>query len=536
MIRQFALLTVVLLLFTGNVFAENQVYFRLMPQYSDTLGSDYFKSSFGAAASLDWQFASFQPARGFGRYIGLGVSASGGFENLALVYGSSMNILDGALNLFSQWRLLDRLTVRADLGAGVYNYRRDNDSGNKIFWKGGLSAYCHLSPWFALFMDGAYASYIFSDNNPINSLKLGMGISLNLGEIMRPMTRIHAERTSQERIFPVSFSWYSQNKFATVEITNNEPNAISQVTLSFFLDRFMNDSTVFAVLPRLGPGETAEVPVTALFNESLLDLTDNINANTVITVDYRSLGARKQTQIPFDMMIFHRNAFSWDDDRRAAAFVSPRDSAAELFAKYTAQAARRYASSNQAAAGAPESAVLAAALFDTFPLYGINYIIDPASSYTALSSDASALDSINYPYQTLNFRGGDCDDLTILYCSLLETLGIESAFITIPGHIYAAFALNDNSWNIRSTDIIQYGGSRWIPVEITASRLGFAGAWRLGAQEWRTAGVKAKLLPVRESWQLYPSVTIPKSGDVLPDMPAEQDIINSLQTELGKLK
>jgi hypothetical protein len=39
----------------------------------------------------------------------------------------------------------------------------------------------------------------------------------------------------------------------------------------------------------------------------------------------------------------------------------------------------------------------------------------------------------------LYYRGGDCDDLSILYCSLLEVLGLDTAFITVPGHIYAAF-------------------------------------------------------------------------------------------------
>jgi hypothetical protein len=57
--------------------------------------------------------------------------------------------------------------------------------------------------------------------------------------------------------------------------------------------------------------------------------------------------------------------------------------------------------------------LLAAALFETLNLYGINYVIDPASSYVELSGNASVLDSLNYPYQTLMFRGGDCDDLSI---------------------------------------------------------------------------------------------------------------------------
>ena len=81
-------------------------------------------------------------------------------------------------------------------------------------------------------------------------------------------------------------------------------------------------------------------------------------------------------------------------------------------------------------------------MFEALRLYGINYVIDPNSSYIELSSQAEAVDYLQFPHQTLFYRGGDCDDLSILYSALLESVGIETAFITIPGHIYMAFALD----------------------------------------------------------------------------------------------
>jgi hypothetical protein len=95
-------------------------------------------------------------------------------------------------------------------------------------------------------------------------------------------------------------------------------------------------------------------------------------------------------------------------------------------------------------------------------------VIDPASSFVEISEDAAALDSLNYPYQTLYYWGGNCDDLSILYCSLLEALGVDTACITIPGHIYAAFDT--------------------------------------GAEEG-PAGEEGRLYPMRDSWSVYPPVT-----------------------------
>jgi hypothetical protein len=172
-------------------------------------------------------------------------------------------------------------------------------------------------------------------------------------------------------------------------------------------------------------------------------------------------------------------------------------------------------------------------------LYGINYVVDPASSYAALSEDASGLDSLNYPYQTLYYRSGDCDDLSILFCSLLEVVGIETAFITIPGHIFTAFEVGDGNWLKGDAGIIEIDGNdgirrRWLPVEITVPDQGFTRAWRIGAREWRSGGTEAALYPIREAWELYPAVTVPASGDRLPEVPDQAAVIRATEAELRK--
>jgi hypothetical protein len=258
-----------------------------------------------------------------------------------------------------------------------------------------------------------------------------------------------------------------------------------------------------------------------------------MNANAAVTIDYRSLGARRQANLPLQMPIYHRNAFAWDDDRRAASFVSARDPAASLFAKYTASTVRRYLEANPGLfSGIPEDVLLAAALFETLYLYGISYVIDPASSYIELAENASALDSLNYPYQTLFYRGGDCDDLSILFCSLLEILNIQTAFITIPGHIYMAFDVGH--WS--SANLLEYDGRRWLPLEITAPGLGFVEAWRIGAREWRNAGSSGRFYPIREAWKLYQPVSVPGAADNLPVMPSEAEILERFEAELNKLR
>jgi hypothetical protein len=293
------------------------------------------------------------------------------------------------------------------------------------------------------------------------------------------------------------------------------------------MERYMGRPEVFAALPQLAPGETADVPVTALFNEVMLSLTENVTANGQVLFSYRSLGSLKETDFPIQMPVYHRNAMSWDDDRRAASFVSARDPAARLFARYAASAAEALPDN-----GLPRNVRYAAALFEALAAYGINYVIDPASPFARMSEDAAALDSLNYPYQTLYYRGGDCDDLSILYCAMLEALGVGTAFITIPGHIYMAFDVGAE-WG---KDLIEQGGRLWMPVEVTVPGEGFYRAWRIGAREWKQAGAEARLYPMRESWAVYPPVTVPEAGDNLPALPEEGEIARRLGEVMGRLK
>jgi transglutaminase-like putative cysteine protease len=437
---------------------------------------------------------------------------------------------------------------------GIFNINWNGGDGQRpsddtrLKFGGNVQGQYALSPYVGLFASAGYSRYVLPVNLPQNSLAVGLGVSFNLSEMLNRQTRIRGEKIEQRPVFPVSYAWYQNNPVATVRIINNEPNTITDVSLSFFMEQYMRSPTVFASIPRLGPGESTEVPVTALFNESMLDLLENTNANSRVLIDYRSLGARKSAELPVQMPVYHRNAMSWDDDQRAASFVSARDPAAVYFARYVEAAVR-----GNLRAGAPRNVQYALALFEALNSYGINYVIDPASSYIEMAEDASALDSLNYPYQTLMYRGGDCDDLSILFCSLLEVLGIDTAFITAPGHIYAAFVASSQDemasefWlSQNSTNLIEYGGKLWVPVEITIPGEGFNRAWQTGMREWRSAGgtlvngrgsplSEAALYPMRESWDLYQPVSVPGAGDRLPTMPEESEIVRRFGAEMGRL-
>ena len=65
-----------------------------------------------------------------------------------------------------------------------------------------------------------------------------------------------------------------------------------------------------------------------------------------------------------------------------------------------------------------------------------------------------------YPIETICEGGGDCEDQSILFVSLLESIGFDTILIIIPGHCYAGVRLDaaptwGDGWSV-SVDEVKY--------------------------------------------------------------------------------
>jgi tetratricopeptide (TPR) repeat protein len=177
-------------------------------------------------------------------------------------------------------------------------------------------------------------------------------------------------------------------------------------------------------------------------------------------------------------------------------------------------------------------------LFAALKAAGLSYVVNPSNPYEALSRDSTAIDFVRFPFETLDTKGGDCSDLSVLYDSLLESVGVETAYITTPGHIFAAFNAGmppDLASRMfpKSDDFIIQGDKTWIPVETTLIDQGFMKAWQTAAVEWREGSTHgtAVMFTARDAWQLYKpagfvgtqSIAIPSSERVVKLFTAELD-------------
>lgn len=400
----------------------------------------------------------------------------------------------------------ERFALVPGVNAGIYNLNVSGETKKAMFVGGSLSFVYKINQRFAIEIP-AVAEFnrgIFAD------IGLAPGLTVNLSKMFSDEALVSMEVKEVKPVFPVLYSWYEKNSFGTVSVTNQEDSGITDVSVSFFQSQYMAQPKECARISRIEQGESKDVDLIAFFNESMLELIEKVDTQGVVTVSYSVLGQKKEKNFPVTLGIYGRNSMSWDDDRRAAVFVSSKDPAAMLFARHVMSCVR-----NNLRSGVPQNIQYAMGIFEALDEFGINYVIDPNSSYSD-NVGSSSIDFLQYPYQTLMYRGGDCDDLSILTCSLFEAVGIRTAFITIPGHIFIAFdsgvKQKDAGRYFHSlNEYIVSDGEVWVPLEITLSDEGYTKAWRVGAREWYSAARtnEAMLYKMHESWQIYRPVSVP---------------------------
>lgn len=321
-------------------------------------------------------------------------------------------------------------------------------------------------------------------------------------------------RLAMTSIFPVYYSYYDTHPVGTVTVTNTSRDPVENLTVSFYVAQYMDNAKESDRVARIDRDETSQVDVYALFTNEIFEITEGAKVSARFTLDYTLDGKEMSEEFVQTIEVHNRNAMTWDDDRKICAFVTAKDPAVMRFARnttgYIQDALNR---------GVSSSLMSAMGLHEALDCYGMHYIPDPTTPYTELSEQTQTVDYLLFPRQTLEYQGGDCDDLSALYCALLESLGVETAFITIPGHIYMAFSLGMRENDARAAfhypdELIFRDGWAWIPVEITLRDEGFITAWQLGAKQWRennSAGL-ADFYPVREGWGVYQPVGLPGSA------------------------
>ncbi|MFW5690152.1 MAG: hypothetical protein ACOC1U_11325, partial [Spirochaetota bacterium] len=220
--------------------------------------------------------------------------------------------------------------------------------------------------------------------------------------------RVELQRIELTPVFPVLSNHYGRSGLGEATLVNEERFPVSNVTVSLFAPDFMTSPHSVAVAERIEPGQSVPVPMGAIFADRILTRTEGGDVPLELDVRYTLAGQEYESAVGSTLRVHHRNALTWDDDRKAAAFVTAKDPAIIRYASAIAGLVRsqKYRSLN------PHFR-LAVAIYESLSSAGLNYVVDPSSpAYVDASANTQIVDFLQFPRQTFDYRGGDCDDLS----------------------------------------------------------------------------------------------------------------------------
>jgi len=424
-----------------------------------------------------------------------------------------------------------RLSLNLKGRGGLYMGIIDAGAIRDPYYGAGASITFRSSPGFSFGIESSYSNYLTSQEPVLKAFSFGLTGRYTFGGASKAAA---LDFTSQlNPIYPLFFSYYEKNPAGKVHIRNEESTKVKDLKVSFYVKQYMDQPKICLQQSELARDERISIPVYALFTEDILRVTEGTKVAGEFKIEYTYIGRRKKESVPVSVEIKNRNAMTWSDDRKAAAFVTAKDPVIMSFAKNVSSTVGSYHST-----AVNERFRTAFGIFEALSLYGMGYVKDPNTPYEELSITEDAVDYLQFPNQTIAYKAGDCDDLTVLYAALLESVGVRTALITIPGHIYMAFALDMEKHQaekifLDTKDLIIRRDEVWVPVEITLVREGFLKSWQIGAKEWRKSSEEgtAALYPVHDAWNVFEPVGF-ISGGAGVVMPDRNMLLDRYQKEL----
>jgi hypothetical protein len=284
-------------------------------------------------------------------------------------------------------------------------------------------------------------------------------------------------------IYPSAYEASAYRSIGKARVKNISDQPV-EARVRFYVERYMDDPTESKPVYIL-PGEIQEIAITAVFNERVKSVERMIIREGNV---YVSATPAEEYDDKYAMPILIHGKNDWDGTVYSLRyFVTPDDPAV---IRYTRDILLQHKDSLANVSTDLEAFTKAKTLFNAFA-GKLVYFNDPKQS----------ADNVQYPSETLQLRGGDCDDMTTCFSSLLNSVGISTAFIdVIPpedssrSHVYLLFdtSLDPKYGNAISSNAKRYIVRKnpkgvetvWIPIETTVITRGFDVAWSQGAQQY----------------------------------------------------
>lgn len=315
-------------------------------------------------------------------------------------------------------------------------------------------------------------------NNPFSTDKLLVTVNFALSFKPEQMVKFESLEIHEE-IFPALKEIYLDTPIASARVINISDKTVSVKPASYIEE--LNEDLIYSQPANIDPRDTVIV-----------------NFYTIIKPDVR-ISKRLVTNAEFYLSTVNTD---YDDVIKKPILINDQNSwngkvsTLRFFAKSDYQFATEYAkdvfNKNKSLF---DTTVTTLSTFTKIKILFDHFV----SRMVYVSDPRSSVEYVQFPNETIERRGGDCDDLSVGFSALLESVGVQTAFVDYKSedgvsHVNllintellpeqaSLITNNDKKYfvreNQRGTDQV------WIPVEMT-SLTNFEAAWNIGSEKFQ---------------------------------------------------
>ncbi len=442
---------------------------------------------------------------------------------------------------------LARLEIGASASGGACIMTLGQDKLNTPYYNFQAQLGFRVNPSLII---GANASYLMVQDNSyfgnpgIAGLTAGIEAKFVINT-SKNKEKISTKVLTADSIYPLMHKVYKENPFGTITIRNTESATITNVKVSFLCEGFTASQIECGSAKKIKRFRKQEFDLLADFNENMKQFTEEGKLPGQVVVEYELLGQKRVSVTPVSVPVRNRNQMSWVDKSSLACFVTSGSQEVLELSKYLVGIGR-----NKLFTGLNRNLQFAVYMAEGLRLYGIEYVPDSETPYNEYHLADEDLDSIQYPFQTMAYKSGDADEIGILLMSLLESVGISTAYIPCAEDFIVAVDLELDSskvTNMFSSEdrVLVIEDSAYLPLSMKNLSKGFYESWNAGLVTINKA-IKSEedveFFSVEEAWNSYPSAgfsenigTIMKPSQVALETDCDKAIKKYMDVEFTPL-
>lgn len=455
-------------------------------------------------------------------------------------HAKSVFFVPAGLKLGATFYPFSRISLNAGISAGLSMAVDGSKLHYQPWYKAEAGAAFRINPSFSIGLTASWLDFQYNSwwGNPLmQGLSAGLSVTYRF-DTQKSSGSVSAAAECDDNIFPIFYTIYKENALGTIYITNDETAEIKNVHVSL---RDVNGYTASELecgeIAVLRKHRTEEIPLTADFSDKIFDFKENGEISAEVVVSYELLGQKRTSVSSIVIPVYNRNQTRWADPAALACYVSSSSQEVLEFSKSLVGLARRYLRS-----GLNRNMQFAMYVFEGMRLAGIKCEEDVTTPYDSYHLDVNELDYIQYPYQTMNYKAGDKDDLGILMMSLLQSVGIQSAFICTADDFIVLFNTEvassraGNFFDGTDRVLILEDDKIWIPLSMKALGEGFINSWYNAVEEIMYVNEAEEdyyFVDLAEAWTSYPPASF-SSGESLALEISEKKISDAVETDISR--